>query len=308
MIEIRGILCPTDFSEFSRHALDHALAVAHLYHSTVTLLHVCPFTPGAIYAPGIGVAPTSLLTLEDRDAALAAMRRFAETEAGPDTSIGFAVAEGNPADEILERARSKASDLVVMGTHGRSGFERLLLGSVTEKVLRKAPCPVLTVPRRAGDVVPTRAAGLTNIVCPVDFSDSSARALKYAMSLTNESGGRLTVVHVIEMPPELPIEEHETIFSSPRSLREYLAAAEADRAGRLKEIIADAGGREGFVSTVLATGKAYQEILRIASRQSADLIVVGIHGRKAADLFFLGSTTQHVVRQATCPVLTIRSH
>lgn len=308
MIEIRRILCPTDFSEFSRHALDRALAIATLYHSTITLLHVCPLTAGAIYSPGIGVAPTSLLTVEDRDAALAAMRQFAETEVGPDASIGFAIAEGSPANEILDRARTQASDLLVMGTHGRSGFERFLLGSVTEKVLRKAPCPVLTVPPRVADVVPTPAARLKNIVCPVDFSDSSAEALNYAISLANESGGRLTVVHVIEMPPELPIEEHETIFSSPRSLPEYVVMAKADRSGRLKEMITNAGGAEGSISIVLATGKAYREILRIAAEQSADLIVVGIHGRGAADVFFLGSTTQHVVRQATCPVLTIRRH
>lgn len=308
MIEIRSILCPTDFSDFSRHAFDHALAVAKLYDSMITLLHVCPLTPGAVYAPGIGVAPTSLLTVEDRDAALAAMHRFAETEAGNDASIAFAVAEGTPATEILVRARSKANDLLVMGTHGRSGFERLLLGSVTEKVLRKAPCPVLTVPRRGPDAVPAPGAWFKNILCAVDFSESSSEALTYAMSLADQSGGRLTVMHVIEMPPELPAEEHETIFSSPRSLREYVTMAEADRTGRLKEMIATAGGREESVSTVLMTGKAYQQVLRIAAEQPADLIVIGVHGRSAADMFFLGSTTQHVVRQASCPVLTIRSH
>jgi nucleotide-binding universal stress UspA family protein len=308
MMEIRSILCPTDFSEFSRHAFDHALAIAKLYHSTITLLHVCPVTPGAVYAPGIGVAPASLLTVADRDVALAAMHRFAEMEAGRGASLAFAVAEGNPANEILEHARTMGSSLLVMGTHGRSGFERLLLGSVTEKVLRKASCPVLTVPRRAPDVVPAPGAWFKTILCAVDFSESSSEALTYAISLADQSGGRLTVVHVIEIPPELPVEEHETIFSSPRSLREYVTMAEADRSSRLKELVAAAGGREKSISTVLVTGKAYQQVLRIAAEQSADLIVIGVHGRSVADLFFLGSTTQHVVRQATCPVLTIRSH
>lgn len=307
MIEIRRILCPTDFSDFSRHALDRALAIAHLYHSTITLLHVSPVTAGVVYAPGIGAAHPTLLTVEDRDAALVAMRQFAATEAGQSAAIGFDVADGNPADEILDRARTRNSDLIVMGTHGRAGFARLLLGSVTEKVLRKATCPVLTVPRRAPDVVPAPAALFKNILCPVDFSDSSAQAFTYAISLANESRGRLTVAHVIEVPPELPVEEHETIFSSPRSLRDYVTMAEADRAGRLKDMIADAGRSDSPIATVLASGKAYQEILRIAAEQSADLIVIGVHGRGVADLLFLGSTTQHVVRQATCPVLTIRS-
>jgi nucleotide-binding universal stress UspA family protein len=307
MIEIRSILCPTDFSEFSRHALDHALAIAKWYHSKITLLHVCSIAPGPVYSPGIGIAPTSLLTLEDRDAALAAMRRFAETEAGPDAPIAFDVAEGNPANEILDRARTRTSDLIVMGTHGRSGFERLLLGSVTEKVLRKATCPVLSVPPRAPDVVPTPPALFRNILCPVDFSACSIEALRYAMSLAQASGARLTVGHVIEMPPEVPVDEHETIMSWPRSLSEYVTMAEIDRAARLKELLAGAGRNSGAISTLLARGKAYREILRIATEQSTDLIVIGIHGRGAADLLFLGSTTQHVLRQATCPVLTIRS-
>jgi nucleotide-binding universal stress UspA family protein len=307
MIEIRAILCPTDFSEFSRHALDHALAIAKLYESRITLLHVCPVAAGAVYAPGVGVAPTSLLTIEDRDTALAAMRRFAEAEAGPKARIGFDVAEGNPANEILDRAKTRKNDLIVMGTHGRSGFERLLLGSVTEKVLRKATCPVLSVPRRAPDVVPTPPVLFKNILCPVDFSDCSIQALYYAMSLANESGAGLTVVHVVEIPPEAPVDEHETILSWPRSLREYVAMAEADRAGRLKELIAGVSGTSGSVSTVLASGKAYREILRIAAEQATELIVIGVHSRGVADMLFLGSTTQHVVRQATCPVLTIRS-
>jgi nucleotide-binding universal stress UspA family protein len=307
MTEIHRILCPTDFSDFSRHALDHALAIAKLYHSTITLLHVCSVAPGAVYAPGIGVAPSSLLTVEDRDAALAAMHRFAETEAGADAPIEFEVAEGNATTEILDRARTHASDLIVMGTHGRSGFERLLLGSVTEKVLRKADCPVLSVPRRAPDVVPAQPVLFRDILCPVDFSDSSIDALQYAMSLAEESGARLTLVHVIELPPEIPIDEHGSLVSWPQSLREYVAVAEADRAARLKELLPEPDRSNGSVSTVLATGKAYAEILRIAAEQSTELIVIGIHGRRAADLLFLGSTTQHVLRHATCPVLTIRS-
>ena len=125
--------------------------------------------------------------------------------------------------------------------------------------------------------------------------------------MAKESGARLTLVHVIEMPPAVPVDEHESIVSWPRSVREYVAMAEADRAARLKELLPEPARSNGSVSTVLATGKAYQEILRIAAEQSTELIVIGIHGRRAADLLFLGSTTQHVLRQATCPVLTIRS-
>jgi nucleotide-binding universal stress UspA family protein len=306
MVEIRGILCPIDFSDFSRHALDHALAIAHHYQSTITLLHVCPVAASVVYAPEIAVAPSSFLSLEDRDAALAAMRRFAADEAGPGARISFEVAEGRAATEILDRARSRDSDLIVMGTHGRSGFERLLLGSVTEKVLRMATCPVLSVPRRVADAVPAPPVLFQRILCAVDFSDCATNALSYATSLASAAGARLTVVHVIEIPPEVSPTEHETLLSWPKSLNEYVAQAEEERRRMLTELVPDSGRSTCAVETVLAKGKADREILRVAAEQSSDLIVIGIHGRGAADLVFMGSTTQHVVRQAACPVLTLR--
>ena len=107
-----------------------------------------------------------------------------------------------------------AADLVVMGTHGRSGFERLVLGSVTERVLRKSACPVLTVPKGIPDVA-TPPVLFNRIVCAVDFSDCSMHALNYAMSLAQEADAHLTVVHVIELPPDVPREVHENVLAGP---------------------------------------------------------------------------------------------
>ena len=99
----------------------------------------------------------------------------------------FEIGEGNTAAEVVARASAMPSDLIVMGTHGRAGFERVVLGSVTEKVLRRAPCPVLTVPRNVADAVPAPPVLFTRIVCAVDFSDCSIHALNYAMSLAQEA-------------------------------------------------------------------------------------------------------------------------
>jgi nucleotide-binding universal stress UspA family protein len=126
------------------------------------------------------------------------------------------------------------------------------------------------------------------------------------MSLAQEADAHLTVVHVIELPPELPREVHETVLGGPRSIREYIAMAEEDRRARLKDAIPESVRAYCAVDTVLATGKPYREILRVAAEDESDLIVIGIHGRGAADLLFFGSTAQHVVRQASCPVLTLR--
>ena len=136
MIEIRRILCPIDFSEYSRHALDHAVAMARWYDSTITLLHVCSVVPVAAYAPGTPILPSVVLTPADRDELLASMRRFAEDEAGSSPPIQLEFCEGSVVAEVLARAESMPGDLIVMGTHGRSGFERLVMGAVTASELR----------------------------------------------------------------------------------------------------------------------------------------------------------------------------
>jgi nucleotide-binding universal stress UspA family protein len=306
VIEIERILCPIDFSDFSRRALDHAVAISRWYESTITLLHVCTVVPVAAYAPGSGVLPSAALTPEDRKALLASMERFAEGEAGTNVAIDLDIAEGSTATAILAKADAMPADLLVMGTHGRSGFERLVLGSVTEKVLRKAACPVLTVPKAVPDVVPAPPVLFKRIICAIDFSDCSMHALNYAMSLTQEADAHLTVMHVIELPPDVPREVHETVLAGPRNLREYLALAEEDARARLKEAIPDSVRAYCTVDTVQPTGKPYREILRVAEEQTADLIVIGIHGRGPVDRLLFGSTAEHLVRQASCPVLTLR--
>jgi nucleotide-binding universal stress UspA family protein len=258
----------------------------------------------AAYAPGSGDLPSAVLTQEDREALLAAMKRFAEGEAGANVPIEFEIAEGSTAAGILATADAMPADLLVMGTHGRSGFERLVLGSVTEKVLRKAACPVLTVPRAVPEAVPT-APLFKHIVCAVDFSECSMHALNYAMSLAQEADARLTVMHVIELPPDVPREAHENV-AGPRDLPAYVALAEEDRRARLKDAVPDSVRAYCTVDTVLATGRPYREILHVAEEQRADLLVIGIHGSGAIDRLLFGSTAQHLVRQASCPVLTLR--
>ena len=306
MIEIQRILCPIDFSEFSRRALDYAVAMAKWYDSTVTLLHVSTVVPVAAYAPGSRVLPSAVLTPADRDALLTEMKRFADGEAGTIVPIEFDLAEGSTAVEILAKVEAIPADLLVMGTHGRSGFERLILGSVTEKVLRKAACPVLTVPRGAPDAAPAPLVLFKRILCAVDFSDCSMHALNYAMSVAQEADAHLTVMHVLELPPDVPREVHETMLAGPRSLQEYIALAEEDSRARLRDAIPDMVRAYCTVETVLATGKPYREILRVAEEQKADLLVIGIHGRGPIDRLLFGSTAQHLVRQASCPVLTLR--
>ena len=306
MIDIKRILCPIDFSDYSRRAFDNAVAVARWYGATITLFHVSGVAPLPPFAPGGGNLPPAALTPEERTAILASMARFAEAEVGTSAPLECDVVEGRAAAEILRAAEALPADLLVMGTHGRSGFARLVLGSVTETVLRKAVCPVLTVPAAVPDAVPAAPGLFTRVLCAVDFSECSMHALEYAMSMAEEADATLTVMYVVEALPDVPREIHETVVTGPGNLLEFVARAEEAARARFKDIIPDNVRTYCTVDTVVATGKAYREILRVAGEQQADLLVIGVHGRGPIDRMLFGSTAQHLVRQAACPVLTLR--
>jgi nucleotide-binding universal stress UspA family protein len=207
-------------------------------------------------------------------------------------------------NEILRQLAGTNADLLVLGTHGRSGFQRLFLGSVTEKVIRKATCPTLVVPPRAPDVPPDAPVQFKRILCAVDFSDSSLAALAYALNLSEESDAHLTLLHAIEMPPEL----RESALAPDFDLDRVHAAAEADALRRLRDLIPEQARSYCTVESAVVEGRAYRGLLARADEQKADLIVMGVHGRGAIDLLLFGSTTHHVIRAATCPVLVVRGH
>ena len=303
MIELPRILCPVDFSEFSRRALDRAFALARCYRSTVTVLHVViPMpvaTPGAYYF-GSEMAPPLLLPGTDPAVVRAHLERFVESERPRDVQTDILVAEADQVhEEILAQAERRTASLIVMGTHGRNGFQQLFLGSTAEKVLRQARCAVMTVPRGVPDAVPRTRDPFARIVCAVDFSPQSVTALAYAMSLATEAKAQLSLLHVVEAFP-LYIE-----FSPSTAVD--IDAWISDARNRLHASVPDGVRSQCTVKEVVRTGKPYREILSLAAADSSDLIVMGVQGRGAVDRFFFGSTTSHVLREAHCPVLTLRS-
>jgi nucleotide-binding universal stress UspA family protein len=203
----------------------------------------------------------------------------------------------------LERARSWPADLIVMGTHGRGGFERWVLGSVTEKVLRKAPCPVLTVPPPVGELRPEGSALFRRIVCPVDFSGASLAALAYALKLAEESRAEITVLHVLEWLVEDEPGARIPGFDVPE-FRRYL---EKDARARLEKIVPEEARNWCRPREEVVGGRPWREVLRVAEDTQADLVVMGVRGRNPVDLAVFGSTTQHVVRGARCPVLVVHT-
>jgi nucleotide-binding universal stress UspA family protein len=282
MVKIAKILCPVDFSDASKHALAQALVIAGWYGATVTLLHVRP--------DGDVLEASERLGYEDEVACL--------TAGAPDVAVTALFETGHAVTSIVDCAASLGVDLIVMGSHGTNGFERLLLGSVTDGVLRKAGCPVLVVPPRADA---TTRLPFTHLLCPVDFSPASRTGLALACSIAQEADAQLTLLHVIDLPPE-----NELITSGPFAYPRDRDQRERDAHIALKCLVPHDLRTSRPPVTLVTFGKPYREILRIAAEHPVDLIVSGVHGRHTLDLLIFGSTTNQVIRRAPCPVLSVR--
>jgi nucleotide-binding universal stress UspA family protein len=295
MTHITQILCPIDFSETSRHALEHAGAMARSYNARLTVLYVF------LNLPTLDLPP---LVLEpgDRERLLTQMEKWIGAAVPAGVPVLLRVQEAESVQrEILTQADADDADLLVIGTHGRSGFQHLLLGSITEKVIRKARCPTLVVPPRAPHVAPEAPVEFRRILCPVDFSECSLDALAYAVNLAGETDARLTVLHVIELPPEL----RENALVADFDVDRIRGAAEREARRRLRDLVPDEAAARCTVETAVLEGSAYHHVLRQAAEERSDLIVMGVRGRGAMDLLVFGSTTHHVIRAAACPVLIV---
>jgi nucleotide-binding universal stress UspA family protein len=301
VVEFKHILCPTDLSEASLRSLTYAAAFARWYEAQLTVLHVVPtFEPIAV-SPGEFIGPMQMVVPISREEVLGEMRRITDGAGMGSIHAILSAHEGDPARNIVEQAVAIEADLVVMGTHGRTGFERLLIGSVAEKVLRKAPCPVLLVPPHVTATAPPDV-DFQHILCPMDFSPSALQALGVALDLARQSDGAVTLVHALEWLAEEEPREY-THFNVPE-YRQYLID---DARHRVQALVADKSPTWSAIDARVVLGRAYREILRLAADSGTDLIVMGAQGRGALGLTLFGSTTQHVVRAATCPVLIVRT-
>jgi len=293
MLKINRILCPIDFSEFSAKAYDYAQSLAWHYKASLLLEHVLdPLAPYPYYAvPGAYVEICRQL----RSNAEQQLEEFAKTHTRPGVQPECSVHEGAVATVILELAEVQDVGLIIMGTHGLRGIDRVLLGSVTDKVLRKAHCPVLAVRKPAHDLVTQSGIPdvipLQRILCCTDFSDPSEQALEYAVSLAREYEAELTLLHVLEGVADSADVENE-IAKAMENLEKQLSPETHTNCK---------------VKTLVRIGNPYQQILELALESRTDLIVVGVRGRNAFDLAVFGSTTYRVVQLGPCPVLVVHT-
>jgi len=301
MLKIERILYPTDFSACAGHALPHTLRLAreltaelHLLHALV--LHEAEPSSAAYQVPSL---ETLYDTISEQTAAL--LHETASDMAGSDIAVQRAQVHAiSPAAAILDYAAQHDIDLISMGTHGRRGLRRLLLGSVAEEVLRLAPCPVLTVPERetAG-----HEPGVANeIVIPLDFSEHALLALTYAEEFARMYASRIHLVHILDeavypdfYPPVIPAGGPKNEELREQSLE------------RLREIAAPLEGRGFDVDAHVRSGRAAHQLADFAAEIQADLIAIASHGLTGLRHILLGSVTEQLVRRSPCPVLTVKA-
>ena len=302
MLKIRHVLCPVDLSDTSLRALRHASALAGWYESSLTALYVDTTLPieGVSDFGDFAIARPAVVEATRPSTAAEDVRAFV-ARAACATEVAIAVEPSTHVEgAILERARSLPADLIVMGSHGRSGIERLLLGSVAEHVLRAAPCPVMVVPPH--DRVAPSTVCFTQILCAIDFSESSLAALTWAISLAEEADAHLWLLHVLEVPPELRV----SAVVTERQIDELHAAFHADTLACLRALVPVHATDFCSVHTATVSGAAGHAILAFAAAKQADLIVMGAQGHRPVERVLFGSKTRDVVCGAVCPVLTVR--
>jgi nucleotide-binding universal stress UspA family protein len=290
--DLRRILCPVDRSEPSRLALAHAAAVAVRRGAAITVLEVLD-RPAPVVSGAGPYAPPMAAT--DRDDLLALLEAFVSPVRAAGVAVETRVSEGHVVSEIVSAAGELPADLLVAGTHGRSGFERLLIGSVAEKLLQRIVCPMLTVPPGAASPA---SPPFRHILCATDFSDAASDAFDEALHLARDAGADLLLVHVLEWPLGTVPGGDDAVSRLHRSL-------EDEARGQL-DALADRARAEGVrCETLVRTGRPKGEVPEIAASRGVDLIVVGATGRGAVQTALVGSTAAHVVRAAGCPVLTV---
>lgn len=292
MSPYRGIVCPVDFSELSKKALAWSLELASKFDGTLTALHVLD-TP-AIATETLFAAPESAAELRVR-----AKEQFHAL--GQDMDLGRAsleIVEGTPAEAIASYAHEQGSDLVIMGTHGWSGVQRLLLGSVTEKVLHRIEVPLLTVTAEAAP-----SARFSKLLVALDLGEDSQAVIRHALWLAEASAARLVVAHIVPIP-YIVLNDRTLERLSPSDYVELEKNLTEDRKARIAELLPESTGVE--VEVVTKVGSVFESLRELATEAKVDLVVMGAGGHGHSALGWLGSTCHKMVRLGICPVLIAR--
>ncbi len=288
-VAIQNILLATDFSPFSDAALPFAAGLAHRYGSTLYLVNVVPSIPYDLL-PADPLQPAQVANQK--------MLSLAASEALQGVPHKDYIEQGDPADVLRRLVPLHHIDLIVLGTHGRKGIDRLLLGSVAEDVFRHATCPVLTIGPHVTHKI--KEGELRHILYASDFGEETRHGLPYALSLAEEHHAKMTLLHVSPEPsPALP--EPEPGAMPVLSRAEVLAYNEA----QLRNMIPSDAQLTTHPEFLVELGGAPEIILQTAGKLDVDLVVMGVKRPMPLATHLAAGIAYKVVCEAPCPVLTV---
>lgn len=299
-LSFKNVLLATDFSSISDSAIPYAAAICRRFGGTLHTAHVLSDT--AVIMMTGGVDYVSMATLYD-DAIAEAKDKLRQIADGLDgIQHREYVRQGQIGKNLAAIVKESSIDLIILGTHGRTGLGKLLLGSVAEDILRHTPCPVLTIGpqvstrdhfpgfRTEGHDVAPRELEVKQIVFGTNFAQNAALVAQTAFSLADEFGARLTMVHVME--------DYTQLGSQPGPIE--------DSVRRLHDLIPLDACLQYLPETLVEFGSAHERILKVAADRDADLIVIGTRPENGTT-HLPWTTTHQVIAHAQCPVLTVRT-
>jgi nucleotide-binding universal stress UspA family protein len=272
----KRILCAVDLREPSKQIVEWAAALAGKLGGKVEFVHADWWEAPPYFFPG-QIASLKEQAKENQEALRS---KLAELTAGVEVPHEVNIVEGHPAAVILERAVASGAELIVMGSHGRTGFSRLRLGSVAEDMIHAAPCPVLVVRNAAA----RERVTVRNVVCPVNFTPLAKKTLEAAANIAAAFQAKLWVVHALESGGRAEVKREELCAWIPENVRGSCQLSE-----------------------VIREGSAAEQLVLFAKEKRADLIVLGAQHQAFLEFTNIGTTTERVMRHSTSSVLVIPS-
>jgi len=290
----KKIVVPVDFSEFSDKAAEYAMFMAEKFCADITLLHAVILFEEDIDEKEQLQAYKKIIQKKEKERTKQ-LESHCKTAKSRGLRVKSALIRGvSTADSILDYISDNDFDLVVMGTHGRTGLKRWMLGSVSERIVGFSPIPVLTIHKDF------KEPDIKKILIPIDFSDHSKIAIRRGIAIAEEFNAALEFLHVVEMQahPEFYTISSDPILKANPELEHHIT----------KNMIKLTGIPQEKATYSVKEGKVYKEIKIAAENGNIDLIVMATHGMSDLEHFLVGSNSERVVRIASCPVLTVRQN
>ena len=296
-MQFNRIICATDFSDFSNRTVNYGIALAREFEAKLYVCHVIDLSSVAIYGE-FQLDPVGLQNriMEDARKQLEELIGQQHKEWEPLITVG------HTADEIARIVEEKNIDLVITATRGRSGLKRLILGSVTERLMRTLRCPLLVVHSPDKEFISTddHEVNINRILVGCDFSPDSSLAFEYGLSLAQEFESELHLAHVIESAAYQELQKTDTPVET-----EIQQEIHGRLIQKLQDMVPEEARNWCKPQTSLIEGRSYEELIKYAEQHDIGMIVLGARGLGLVKSLLLGSTTDRVIRRAPCPILSV---